>query len=153
MSPWKWGIAPSAVMNNWIVAFFQGCVFTSIPWQFAPQSLITELKELLHQDVTVSAGMEAGHFRSGSTDTPIESKTSEMEGWRDRGRGTIWKADMWRESQTAAKMKWSLFWGFTKLRRGGVWVWRRDISLWSQLLLSTTVTWQENRHDTSFHKL
>lgn len=56
------------------------------------------MKELLHQDVTASAGMEAGHFRSGSTDIQIESKTSEMEGWRDRGRGTIWKADMGGES-------------------------------------------------------
>lgn len=28
----------------------------------------------------MSTGMEAGHFRSGSTDIQIESKTSEMEG-------------------------------------------------------------------------
>lgn len=34
-------------------------VFTPIPCLSAPQSTITELRELLHQDVTVSAGMAA----------------------------------------------------------------------------------------------
>lgn len=58
---------------------FKRCVFTPIPWLSAPQSSITELRELLHQDVTASAGMEAGHLRSGSRDIQIKSKTSERE--------------------------------------------------------------------------
>lgn len=54
-------------------------VFTPIPCLSAPQGTITELRELFHQEVTVSAGMEAGHFRSRSRDIQIKSKASERE--------------------------------------------------------------------------
>ncbi len=80
-------------------------VFTPIPCLFAPQGTITELRELFHQEVTVSAGMAAGHFRSRSRDIQIKSKTSEREAWRGRHRETeIWQGrDTKRETDRQSR--------------------------------------------------
>lgn len=43
-------------------------VFTPIPCLPAAQSTITELRYLLHQEDTVSSGMETGHLRSKTSD-------------------------------------------------------------------------------------
>lgn len=50
----------------------------------------------------MSAGMEAGHFRSGSRDIQIKSKTSEWKAWRDKITNSIPKGSdikRWRDSR------------------------------------------------------
>lgn len=48
-------------------------VFTPIPCLSAPQSTITELRQLLHQNVTVSAGITSGQ-EAEETDIQIKKQ-------------------------------------------------------------------------------
>lgn len=79
-------------------------VFTPIPYLSPPQSTITELRQLLHQNVTVSARMEEGHFRSRSTgDRHTNKKARRVRGemWGGTHKETgIWKDSDKRERQT-----------------------------------------------------
>lgn len=112
-------------------------VFTPILWLSEPHSTITELKELFHQDVTVSAGMEAGHFRSRSTQIQIKSKQVERRLREvDAEKQVFGQIEIWKERQTAENKEWWLSWGFTKHEReeggNGVLAWEKKhfLSSW-----------------------